>query len=107
MSEYKNRQAEWWGDIFWRVSGGSAYSPSHVSECKRVSRQLLSGEFPIPTFLSLLFLLSSTASSAFHWTSKCPMKLHCFPPMKFSITLCFIIEADMNRKEALQDKSPV
>lgn len=27
--------------------------------------------------------------------------------MKFSITLCFIVEADKNRKEALQDKLPV
>lgn len=69
VSECKNRQAEWWGGIFWRVRGGSAYSPSHVSECSRVLRQLLSGEFPISTFLSLLFLLSSRASSAFYWTA--------------------------------------
>lgn len=58
VCECKKRRAERWGGVFRGVRGGRASSPSRVSVCSRLLRQLLSGEFPISAFLLLLVLLS-------------------------------------------------
>lgn len=104
VSECKNRQAEWWGGHILESWRWQCLQPI---SCVRVQQSLVAAALGwvsnIYIFIASFsaFILSFICISLDQQMSSRSVG----GTMKFSIT--FIIEAGMNRKEALQDKSPV